>query len=144
MPHADSPRYSRRAIDALIAQRSHASHADGLVAAIAQDVDNGDVLMMAWMNADTLRETVGNWAGVLLVAQPAGVLAEGRHLRPSLRPCTTCCIDCDGDTIVMKISQSRRGLSYRREDLFLSVSERLLTGEQQPFRTDTDSYDPAC
>ena len=30
---------------------------DGLVAAITQDADNGDVLMMAWMNAESLHLT---------------------------------------------------------------------------------------
>ena len=30
----------------------------GLVAAIAQDADDGEVLMMAWMNADAVRETL--------------------------------------------------------------------------------------
>ena len=31
---------------------------DGLVPAIAQDANNGDVLMMAWMNRESLRLTV--------------------------------------------------------------------------------------
>ena len=30
----------------------------GLVAAIARDADNGDVLMMAWMNAEAVRKTL--------------------------------------------------------------------------------------
>ena len=30
----------------------------GLVAAIAQDVENGDVLMLAWMNAESLKMTL--------------------------------------------------------------------------------------
>ena len=32
-------------------------NADGLVPVIAQDVTNGDVLMMAWMNAESLSMT---------------------------------------------------------------------------------------
>ena len=31
---------------------------NGLVAAIAQDVDNGDVLMLAWMNEESLKMTL--------------------------------------------------------------------------------------
>ena len=31
---------------------------DGLVAAIAQDVENGDVLMLAWMNEESLKMTL--------------------------------------------------------------------------------------
>ena len=33
-------------------------NADGLVPAIAQDIDTGQVLMMAWMNLDSLKETL--------------------------------------------------------------------------------------
>ena len=33
-------------------------NADGLVPVIAQDIENGDVLMMAWMNRESLQLTV--------------------------------------------------------------------------------------
>ncbi|HPF24860.1 MAG TPA: phosphoribosyl-AMP cyclohydrolase, partial [Hyphomonas sp.] len=33
-------------------------NADGLIAAITQDADSGDVLMMAWMNAEALSATL--------------------------------------------------------------------------------------
>ena len=33
-------------------------NADGLIPAIAQDADNGQILMMAWMNAEALAETL--------------------------------------------------------------------------------------
>ena len=33
-------------------------NADGLVAAIAQDAGTGEVLMLAWMNADALAATI--------------------------------------------------------------------------------------
>ena len=32
--------------------------ADGLVPAIAQQFDSGEVLMMAWMNAESIAETL--------------------------------------------------------------------------------------
>ncbi len=35
--------------------------ANGLVPAIVQDVTTKDVLMMAWMNAESLRVDNGNW-----------------------------------------------------------------------------------
>ena len=33
-------------------------NADGLVAAVAQQHDTGEVLMMAWMNAESVAETL--------------------------------------------------------------------------------------
>ena len=61
-------------------------NADGLVAAIAQDVDTGDVLMMAWMNAETLRSTLDEGRMVYWCAQPPGAVAQGRHeRRPPVR-----------------------------------------------------------
>ena len=33
-------------------------NADGLIAAITQDAETGDVLMLAWMNADALAATL--------------------------------------------------------------------------------------
>ena len=32
-------------------------NSDGLITAIAQDVENGDVLMLAWMNEESLKMT---------------------------------------------------------------------------------------
>ena len=46
-------------IDATAAQLAEVTfNADGLVAAIVQDVHTKDVLMMAWMNAETLQMTL--------------------------------------------------------------------------------------
>ena len=54
-------------------------NADGLVAAIAQDVATGEVLMMAWMNAESLARTSRRGADGLLEPQPPGAVAQGRH-----------------------------------------------------------------
>jgi phosphoribosyl-AMP cyclohydrolase len=32
-------------------------NSDGLITAIAQDVENGDILMLAWMNEESLKMT---------------------------------------------------------------------------------------
>ena len=54
---------------------------DGLVPAICQEASTRQVLMMAWMNADTLRQTLADRPHDLLVAQPAGGVGEGRDQR---------------------------------------------------------------
>ena len=87
MPQADSPLYTQEAIDALIAKVHF--NADGLVAAISQDVENGEVLMVAWMNADTLRETLETGRACYWSRSRQ---AFGARVTPqaTLKPCTTC------------------------------------------------------
>ena len=90
------------AIDALLSKVTFNS--DGLVAAIAQDAENGDVLMMAWMNADTLRKTLETgracyWSRSRQAFWRKGDTSGHHQTVHDLR------IDCDGDTILMKISQ---------------------------------------
>ena len=52
---------------------------DGLIPTIAQDAATGEVLMVAWMNAESLRLTIETGEAHLLVAQPQEVLAQGRR-----------------------------------------------------------------
>ena len=90
------------AIDALLSKVTY--NRDGLVAAIAQDAENGDVLMMAWMNADTLRKTLETgracyWSRSRQAFWRKGDTSGHHQTVHDLR------IDCDGDTILMKISQ---------------------------------------
>ena len=76
----------------------------GLVPAIAQDADNGQVLMMAWMNREALEKTVrekkacyfSRSRGKLwLKGETSGNIQEVKEIR----------LDCDGDVILMKITQ---------------------------------------
>ncbi len=53
----------------------------GLVPAIIQEEGTNDVLMVAWMNEDTLRETLDTGRTVFLEPQPPGAVAQGRHVR---------------------------------------------------------------
>ena len=90
------------AIDALIAKVRFNS--DGLVGAIAQDVENGDVLMMAWMNADTLRETLETgracyWSRSRQAFWRKGD-TSGHH-----QHVIDLAVDCDGDTLLLSVRQ---------------------------------------
>ena len=53
---------------------------DGLVPAIVQEHGTGQVLMMAWMNEESLVETLAVGTDRLLVPQPTGAVAQGGHL----------------------------------------------------------------
>ena len=79
--------------------------ADGLVPAVAQDAGTGDVLMVAWMNRDAVRETIGTgracyWSRSRQAPWRKGdVSGQVQHLR-ELR------LDCDGDTILLVVDQT--------------------------------------
>ena len=79
--------------------------ANGLVPAIAQDAENGQVLMMAWMNRATLEETMKTGQAVYWSrsrkarwrkGETSGHIQEVIELR----------VDCDGDAILLKVRQT--------------------------------------
>jgi phosphoribosyl-AMP cyclohydrolase len=77
---------------------------NGLVPAIAQSKETGEVLMMAWMNKETLRETLATghvtyWSRSRQKAWRKGE-TSGNHQR-----LVEAFVDCDGDTLLLKVDQ---------------------------------------
>ncbi len=79
--------------------------ASGLVPAIAQQHDTGEVLMMAWMNADAIRETLASgrvcyWSrsrqALWKKGETSGQFQDLKELR----------LDCDGDAVLLDVDQS--------------------------------------
>ena len=76
----------------------------GLVAAIAQDVSSKDVLMMAWMNRESLALTLATGDAHYWSRSRQALWKKGessghiQHVK-SLR------LDCDGDTILLMVEQ---------------------------------------
>lgn len=78
---------------------------DGLVAAIAQDANDGRVLMMAWMNAESLRRTLTEGRAVYW-SRSRGELWRKGDTSGHTQALKEIWIDCDGDTILMKVDQT--------------------------------------
>lgn len=78
--------------------------ADGLVPAIAQDAKNGKLLMMAWMNRESLRLTAEESIAVYWSRSRQKLWRKGessgntQHIK-SIR------LDCDADVIVLQVEQ---------------------------------------
>ena len=77
---------------------------DGLIPAIAQDADTGAVLMMAWMNRESLVQTLttGNavyWSRSRKRLWRKGEESGHEQQVQSLRT------DCDGDTLLLQVVQ---------------------------------------
>jgi phosphoribosyl-AMP cyclohydrolase len=93
--------------------------ANGLVPAIAQQHDTGEVLMMAWMNQDAVAETLATgrvcyWSrsrgGPWRKGETSGQIQSLKEMR----------VDCDGDTLLLLVDQAgvachtgRRSCFYR-------------------------------
>ncbi|HDY82460.1 MAG: phosphoribosyl-AMP cyclohydrolase [Gammaproteobacteria bacterium] len=106
----------------------------GLVPAIAQDWQTGEVLMLAWMNSDALELTMREDRAIYWSRSRQALWRKGeesghvQHLK-ELR------IDCDADTILMKVEQvggiachtGRRSCFYRvLEGSDLRVTDEIL------------------
>ena len=92
---------------------------DGLVAAIVQDVETRAVLMMAWMNAETLRMSLEQGRTVFWSRsrRRCGARATPPATASSSAPPT---YDCDGDTLLFLVEQEGNGrLPHRQLHLLL-------------------------
>jgi phosphoribosyl-AMP cyclohydrolase len=85
--------------------------AAGLVPAIAQDSDTKDVLMMAWMNADTLRMTLDEGRMVYWSRSRQEVWRKGDTSgdRQFVREAY---YDCDADVLLFLVEQEGRGACH--------------------------------
>ncbi|MCW9009612.1 phosphoribosyl-AMP cyclohydrolase [Marinobacter sp.] len=93
---------------------------DDLVPAIAQDANNGDILMMAWMNREALRLTVEEGQAVYWSRSRGKLWRKGESSghQQVLRDIR---LDCDADVVLLKVEQKggiachtgRRSCFYR-------------------------------
>ena len=90
---------------------------DGLVAAIAQQHDTGEVLMMAWMNKEAVTETVST-GRVCYFSRSRGKLWRKGESSNQIQKLVDFRIDCDGDTILLKVDQDGVACHTGRRDCF--------------------------
>lgn len=94
--------------------------ANGLIPAIAQDADNGEILMMAWMNADSVARTlqtghVTYWSrsrqSFWAKGESSGHVQELVELR----------IDCDRDCLLLLVRQTGPACHTNRRSCFYTA-----------------------
>ncbi len=78
---------------------------NGLVPAIAQDANSGQVLMVAWMNRDALMETVQSARAVYWSRSRSRLWRKGEE-SGHVQTVKELFIDCDGDVILLKVDQA--------------------------------------
>lgn len=92
---------------------------DGLVPAIAQEAETGEILMLAWMNREAVRETLATGEACYFSRSRNRLWRKGetsgqRQRLVALR------LDCDGDALLLRVAQQgvachtgRRSCFYR-------------------------------
>lgn len=93
--------------------------ADGLVTAVAQQHDSGEVLMVAWMSRAALLETLTT-GRVTYWSRSRQQLWRKGETSGHVQSLVECRLDCDGDTLLLLIDQvgpachtNRRSCFYR-------------------------------
>jgi len=78
--------------------------AGGLVAAIAQDADTNDVLMIAWMNREAYEETVRTGRACYFSRSRNKLWRKGEE-SGNVQEVKAVYIDCDADAVLLKVKQ---------------------------------------
>ena len=77
---------------------------DGLVAAVAQQHDTGEVLMLAWMNREALDETLRTGRACYW-SRSRGRLWRKGELSGQTQRVLSVRLDCDGDAVLLLVDQ---------------------------------------
>ncbi len=78
--------------------------ANGLIAAVTTDADTGEVLMLAWMNQEAVRETLAT-GQVCYWSRSRGRLWRKGETSGQLQKLQELRVDCDGDTLLLLVDQ---------------------------------------
>jgi phosphoribosyl-AMP cyclohydrolase len=98
-------------------------NADGLIAAIAQQHDTGEVLMMAWMNAESIEETLAT-GQVCYYSRSRQKLWRKGETSGQQQKLMEMRLDCDGDALLLLVDQ--KGVAChtgRRNCFFLAARD---------------------
>ena len=110
---------------------------EGLVPAVAQQFDTGEVLMLAWMNRDAVVETLAKGQACYWSRSRQKLWRKGERSgqTQALREFR---VDCDGDTVLLLVDQ--KGVAChtgRRTCFFRTVGETGLA-ETLPVQVDPE------
>ncbi len=77
----------------------------GLIPAVAQATDTGQVLMLAWMNLESLQETL-NTGHVCYYSRSRRTLWRKGETSGHVQKLVSLKVDCDGDAILLEVEQT--------------------------------------
>ena len=83
----------------------------GLIPAIVQQHDTGEVLMMAWMSAETLEETLARGETVFW-SRSRGKRWHKGATSGDVQRVVAVSADCDADVLLVRVEQTGRGACH--------------------------------
>ncbi len=115
MKNKSFPHIPKDIIDKCLKDLEFSDH--GLIPAIAQQYDTGEVLMMAWMNGDALRRTLSGgrvcyWSRSRQALWQKGETSGQIQILKNFR------YDCDRDTILLLVDQKGVACHTGRRNCF--------------------------
>lgn len=114
--------------------------AAGLVAAVAQQHDTGEVLMLAWMNRDALTETLAT-GRVCYWSRSRGALWRKGETSGQTQRLVELRVDCDGDALLLRVDQ--HGVACHtghRSCFYRAARDGALTETAVPLVTPAELY----
>ena len=113
----------------------------GLVPAIVQDHETGKVLMMAWMNLESLQMTFEKKKACYWSRSRKELWLKGVS-SGNMQEVHDILIDCDGDTLLLKVSQTGgachtgyHSCFYRKatDDLSMEICDTLMFNPEEVY-----------
>ena len=111
---------------------------NGLIPAIAQQHDSGELLMMAWMNRAALAETLATGRVCYWSRSRDRLWRKGESSGQSQR-LVELRIDCDGDTLLLKVDQTGVACHTGRRSCFYRALRNGRLEELMPVERDPQS-----
>ncbi|MBA4337914.1 MAG: phosphoribosyl-AMP cyclohydrolase [Hyphomonas sp.] len=96
--------------------------AGGLVAAIAQDAETGEVLMLAWMNAEALARTLETGRATYWSRSRGEIWVKG-ETSGHIQEVVEVRVDCDQDAVLLKVRQTGGACHTGRESCFYRIAD---------------------
>jgi len=108
-------------IDPTAALKAISFNDHGLVPAIAQQHDTGEVLMMAWMNREAVAETLTT-GRVCYYSRSRGKLWRKGETSGQQQMLVDFRVDCDGDTLLLLVDQQGVACHTGRRNCFYTAA----------------------
>ena len=112
------PETTNQTIDTVVESLKY--NDDGLVPAIAQQHDTGEVLMMAWMNETSVRETLET-GKVCYWSRSRGKLWRKGESSGQVQTLKEMRWDCDADTLLLQVDQAGVACHTGRRNCFYNA-----------------------
>ncbi len=111
--------------------------AQGLVPAIAQQHDSGEILMMAWMNRAAIAETLAT-GQVCYWSRSRGALWRKGERSGQTQRLVELAVDCDGDTLLLRVEQTGVACHTGRRSCFFRAWRGGRLEETLPVEADPE------